>query len=182
MKATYAVLVSATFALALLAPQLSEAASVSKPGSEGSQSRGGGGHASGNHGWGGRGAPHHGGRHWGGHRHHHRHHWRPWWGFYAAAPFVFGSAFYYSSWDPYWGYWGPRHYGYSYYPRYEEEYVVARPGEQDLGPPSEINPSAPGAPTQGPLYMNYCPSAKAYYPKVGSCPEGWELRRPNYRD
>jgi hypothetical protein len=97
---------------------------------------------------------------------------------------VYGA--YYSTWDPYWGYWGPRYGGPAYYPRaypryYEEEYVVRR-GEEDLGPGAEVDPRAPGAPSQGPLYMNYCPAAKAYYPKVTTCPEGWEFRRPSYRD
>ena len=184
MKTPNALLICATFALALLAPPQSEAASVSKPGSGGSGWRGGG-NWSGNPGnWNGRGGWNHGGRHWGGHHHNY---WRPWWGFYAAAPFLFGS-YYYSSWDPYWGYSGPRYSGYAYYPRsypryYEDErYEVSRPMEQDLGPASEVNPRESGAPTQGPLYMNYCPAAKAYFPKVTSCPEGWEFRRPNYRD
>ena len=33
----------------------------------------------------------------------------------------------------------------------------------------------PGAPTQAPAYMNYCESAKAYFPKVTTCPEGWKF-------
>jgi len=33
-------------------------------------------------------------------------------------------------------------------------------------------------PQQGPLYMNYCESARAYFPKVTTCPEGWKLSNP----
>ena len=40
-------------------------------------------------------------------------------------------------------------------------------------------PRGPGAPGQAPLYMNYCESAKAYYPKVASCPEGWKFIQPS---
>jgi hypothetical protein len=45
------------------------------------------------------------------------------------------------------------------------------------GPTTEV-PRGEGAPSQGPLYMNYCDSAKAYFPKVTACPEGWKLRSP----
>jgi len=40
---------------------------------------------------------------------------------------------------------------------------------------TDVAPYSPGAPTQGPTYMNYCDSARAYYPKVTSCPEGWKF-------
>lgn len=179
--------VGCVFALAAALP--SEAASIQKPGSSGHWRGGGGGHGSGGN-WSGRGN----GGHWsGGHGHYHGYRgygygyrgYYPWWGFYAAAPFVFGA--YYSSWDPYWGYWGPRSYPYAYdqaYPRYYQDdprAAMPRPGDQDLGPaPNPVDPTAPGAPTQGPLYMNYCASAKAYYPKVTSCPEGWVFQRPKY--
>lgn len=170
--------VISAFALSVALP--SEAASVQKPGSSGHWRGGGGGHGSGGNWSGGHG-------HWRGHGHYHGYRgYYPWWGFYAAAPFVFGA--YYSTWDPYWGYWGPRYYphdrGYASYPRYFEddprETAMSRPGDRDLGPPSEINPAAPGAPAQGPLYLNYCASARAYYPKVTSCPEGWVFQRPKY--
>ena len=46
-------------------------------------------------------------------------------------------------------------------------------------PPSDMAPSnSPGGPTQAPAYMNYCESAKAYFPKVTSCPEGWKFVTP----
>ena len=177
MRLIPALLASATVALALVAPPPSEAASMSRPGNAGAVR--GGGNWSGSHGnWSGRGAWSHGGYRGG----HYYGYWRPWYGFYAAAPFLFGASYYYSSWDPYWGYWGPRYYGYAAYPRSYPAYEMegGRPGE-NLGPPSEASPSAPGAPQQAPLYMNYCPAAKAYYPKVTACPEGWEFRRPDYR-
>ena len=64
-------------------------------------------------------------------------------------------------------------YDWYYYPRaaYVERYPMSTP---DDAATTEA-PVGPGAPTQGPLYMNYCESAKAYYPKVTSCPEGWKF-------
>lgn len=113
-----------------------------------------GGHWSGGH-W--------SGRHWGSHWHGSRI------GFYFGVPVLWGA------W--YWGW--PYYYEPYYYPRtviYRD--VVREPyPEGELGPPADATPG-PGAPTQGPLYMNYCESAKAYYPKVTSCPEGWKFVRP----
>ena len=129
----------------------------------------GGAHFSGSHGghWGGfRGAyvgPRwYGG--WGGYR------WYgPRVGFYFGVPVVLGLG--------YWGspyYWGPRE-----TVVYRE--VIREPAEDDTreAPPAERPaPRAEPAPTTGPLYMNYCESAKAYYPKVRSCPEGWKFITP----
>lgn len=117
------------------------------------------------HGWRGGGD-----RHWGGHRHWHGHghFWGPRLGFYIGAPIVFGS-YYWGS--PFW---------------YDEPRVIYREvirepeyieGEGEPAPASEA-PRGEGAPTQGPLYMNYCASAKAYFPKVTSCPEGWKFITP----
>jgi len=117
--------------------------------------------------------------HWnGGHRvgfSGHRHFF-PGWGFYAAAPFIWGSLY----WGYPYGYYGPRYYG--YYPAYpvygddpDDRYMMAPPAEPTTNVPAG---NVPGAPTQGPLYQNYCESAKAYFPKVTSCPEGWQMRRP----
>ena len=117
--------------------------------------------------WGG--GRHWGGNHWGGHHHHG--HWHGRVGFYFGVPLVW------SSW--YWGW--PYYYDPLYYPRsavvYREvERVPAYEGE--MAPATtEVQPG-PGSPTQGPLYMNYCESAKAYYPKVASCPEGWKFIAP----
>ena len=110
----------------------------------------------------------HGGGHWhgGGHRHGHwgGRYWYPRIGLYVGAPLLW------SSW-----YWG---YPYSYYPRtvvydrvierYPADYGVMEPGTTEVAPSKD-------APTQAPSYMNYCYSAKAYYPKVTSCPEGWKF-------
>jgi hypothetical protein len=120
-----------------------------------------GGHWSGGHGSGG----HWRGGHWGGR------YWYPRVGFYVGAPLLW------SAW--YWG-WP---YDYYYYPRtvvYDrviERYPASYP-DGVMEPGTEVAPS-PGAPTQGPLYMNYCDSAKAYYPKVTSCPEGWKFIAPS---
>ncbi len=47
---------------------------------------------------------------------------------------------------------------------------------EGAAPSTEVDPNAPpGAPTQAPAYMNYCVSAKAYFPKVTACLEGWKF-------
>jgi hypothetical protein len=111
--------------------------------------RGGGGH------WGG------GGRYWGGSRY-----WGPSLGLYFGAPLLYGAY-----------YWGSPYWDDYYYPRstmvYRERVIEPYPeGEVSS---TEIAPRSPGAPTQAPTYRNYCDSAKAYYPKVTSCPEGWRF-------
>ncbi len=109
---------------------------------------------------------------WSGHRGGHHHHWRggPRLGFYFGAPLLFGSY-----------YWGHPWYG-SYHdgPRVVYREVIREPEyiEVDREPVSHELPRGEGAPTQGPAYMNYCASAKAYYPKVASCPEGWKFLTP----
>jgi hypothetical protein len=97
-------------------------------------------------------------------------HWRGGWygprvGFYVGAPILW------SAW--YWGYpyYYPYYYDY-YYPR--PPVVVERYPDYEPGPTTEA-PPGPGAPAQGPTYMNYCESSKAYYPKVTTCPEGWKF-------
>lgn len=112
------------------------------------------------------------GGHWGGH-HHHWHGAR--WGFYFGAPILWSSV-----------YWGWPYYGYPYYYPYPtviyrdiERYPMSYPeGVLEPAPTTDIGPRSEGAPRQGPLYMNYCESAKAYFPKVTSCPEGWKMISP----
>jgi hypothetical protein len=119
--------------------------------------------------WGG------GGRHWsgGGHGHFrgsHRGYWGPRLGVYIGAPVLFGSY-----------YWGSPYWDDYYYPRstviYRERIVEPYPEsyiEEDAAT-TEVAPRDEGAPTQAPAYRNYCESAKAYYPKVTRCPEGWRF-------
>ena len=104
--------------------------------------------------------------------HHHHGHWYGrgyWWpGYYAWG------------WPLFWGAtWAWPRYDYYYYPRETVVYreVPAYPEGQVLPPTTEV-PRTEGAPSRGPLYMNYCESAKAYFPKVTSCPEGWRLASP----
>ncbi len=120
------------------------------------------------------GAPTHRGNRWRGdpdwsrYRHH-----RPWrghshwgWGLSFGVPLFWGWPFY----DPYFYYPGP------YVYRDIEvipEYTLEPAPETTLLPPD-----ARGAPTQEPLYMNYCESAKAYFPSVTTCPEGWKATVP----
>lgn len=118
-------------------------------------------------GWSGSGrwAGHHHHGYWGGYRH-----WAPRWSFYFGVPVLWGSA--------YWGapYW---------YGSYPGNTVIYRETERDgpfaehrLGPATTEVPRGAGVPAQGPLYMNYCESAKAYFPKVTTCPEGWKFVKP----
>ena len=115
----------------------------------------------------------HGHGRWGGHRYGYwggYRHWSPHWSFYFGVPVLWGS----------W-YWGA-----PYWYDYPGHTVVYREVERDpsfpegrMGPATtEVPRSGPGMPSQGPLYMNYCESAKAYFPKVTSCPEGWKLATP----
>ena len=140
----------------------------------------GGGHSSGG-GWHGGGGGHGGGWHGGG---------------YHGGYWHGGHYHYYSSVGFYWGwpaYWGPWWWGYPayYYPYYGGYYYPypadgayggypAAPGyEEGTMPPSDFAPANnPGSPTQAPAYMNYCESAKAYFPKVTTCPEGWKFVTP----
>jgi hypothetical protein len=122
-----------------------------------------------------------GGRHWGGgprgggyrgggYRHSH---WGPSLGFYIGAPVLWGS--YYWGSPYYYDYWYPR--GTVVY-RDVERYPQSYPEGAMWPAESTEVPRGEGAPTQGPLYMNYCESAKAYFPKVTKCPEGWRLATP----
>jgi hypothetical protein len=127
------------------------------------------------HGWRGGGQAHWQGHrgHWQGHRGHwqgHRGHWRgSHLGFYIGAPLLLGSY-----------YWGAPWYGWYDEPRVIYREVIREPYyvESDREPEGTELPRGEGAPTQGPAYMNYCASAKAYYPKVTRCPEGWKLITP----
>lgn len=138
--------------------------------------RGGGGHWSGGGHFGG---GHFSGGHFsGGHFHGHFGHGRffgPRFGVFIGAPIFWPG--WYGGYPYYWGY--PYYYDW-YYPRaaYVESYPVSTPDEAAT---TEV-PVTPGAPTQAPAYMNYCESARAYYPKVTSCPEGWKFQpaRPRY--
>lgn len=165
MKAIRSLVVAAVAAMGMAAFADAQAADSGHH-SGGRMGGGGGGHWNGGH-WNGghwNGGHWHGGGHWGGR------HWYPRAGFYVGAPLPW------SAW--YWGW--PYDY---YYPRtvvYDrviERYPAAYP-DDETEPSTEVAPSK-GAPTQGPLYMNYCASAQAYYPKVTSCPEGWKFIAPS---
>jgi len=139
-------------------------------------SHGGGGHGSwgGSHGswsgshsghWAGRGV--YSGGNWGGRWGGYRGYRGPGWGFYFGVP-VFASSYY---WDaPYY---------YDYYPRDTVIYQDTPPpatiyGDEQAPTTTEVPPGA-NLPSQGPAYMNYCASAKAYFPKVTKCAEGWQF-------
>ena len=113
---------------------------------------------------------HHGGRHHhDGHHHGHRHWHGPRIGLAIGVPLGFG-----------WG-WGPGWYGDPWFygpPVVYREREVLREVEPSAEPATTEIPRGEGAPAQGPLYMNYCESAKAYFPKVQRCPEGWKFISP----
>jgi hypothetical protein len=117
------------------------------------------------HTWSGSGG--HSGSHWGG--------YRGWYGprlgLYIGAPILW------SSW--YWGgypYYYSDYYGPPVIYRDVERYPASYPeGYIEPAPTTDIGPRTQGAPAQAPAYLNYCDSAKAYFPKVTSCPEGWRF-------
>jgi hypothetical protein len=127
-------------------------------------------------GWSGHGGNFHGrgastgGRHWGGGGHWGGRYWGPRFGVYIGAPLLFGSYYWGSPWwDDY------------YYPRstvvYRDRIVEPYPqsyNEVEVSP-ADVAPRAEGGPIQAPSYRNYCDSARAYYPKVTKCPEGWRF-------
>jgi hypothetical protein len=167
MKAIKALLIPGLAALGLAA--VADAQAQSNPLASGAQSRAGSRIGAAVQGGGTRHFRHdghRGGRHW---RGDHRHRWHGHWGLYFGFPIAW------SAWH-----WGWPAYDPFFYP-YPRAYVyreVERLPEMGPAETTEISPQAEGAPTQGPLYMNYCESAKAYFPKVTSCPEGWKMTTP----
>jgi hypothetical protein len=115
-----------------------------------------------------------GGRgHWGGRGYWHGSYWGPRFGLYFGAPLLFSSYYWGSPW------WDDYYYPRStviYRDRIVEPYPMSVPGSyNEFEVRSTEVPRAEGAPTQAPAYRNYCESAKAYYPKVTKCPEGWRF-------
>ncbi len=109
--------------------------------------------------------------HWsGGHWRGRGGYWGPSWGFYLGVPLF---------WPSY--YWGtPYYYDDYWYPRETILYSDVAPAPyEEVAPPTTQVPSGTAVPSRGPLYMNYCESARAYFPKVTSCPEGWKFIAPN---
>jgi len=165
MKATGKLLATALAASAILIVTDVQAQSGAKHGS--------GAHRGGQNHGGHRGGQNHGGHRWHGHRGHGRHFWGPTWGWHFGVPLFWGAV---------WGW--PYYHGYYDYYDYPRDRVIYREVERFPegtilpGPSTEV-PLGDGAPTRGPLYMNYCESAKAYFPKVTTCPEGWRLATPS---
>ncbi len=112
---------------------------------------------------------HIGHHHWGGHRH-----WRGGWGLHFGAPLALGVA----AWG--WPYWYDIEPGRTiiYREREVERIPESYPEGRIESAPSTTIPRGEGTPRQGPLYMNYCASAQAYFPKVTTCPEGWRFETP----
>jgi hypothetical protein len=155
----------------------------------------GGQHGGPRHGYPGGGRPgYDGGRHYSGG--HYGHYPRSYWGWGVAIGVPWGLGWY----NPYWYGWGygwpyysyPGYgyvapypsYGYGYGCGWDEECWRAMAARSEETPPTtEVPPAAlaeAGAPTQRPLHLNYCDSARAWYPNVRSCPGGWRVVRPEY--
>jgi hypothetical protein len=133
---------------------------------------------------GGSGGHWNGGGHWRGGGHWNGGHWRGGHGHGGFHHHFFGPRFSFAFGVPL--FWGPYYWGYPYYgydwdgPRVVYREVIRDPEviiEREAPATTEI-PRGEGAPTAGPLYMNYCASAKAYFPKVTTCPEGWKFISP----
>jgi len=92
--------------------------------------------------------------------HHHRGHVG--FGLYIGAP---------APW-----YYGPPAYYPPYY--YQPRVVVVPPEAPTVYVEQAPQVVAPAAPAQPPAYWYYCQSAKAYYPYVKNCPEGWQAVQP----
>ncbi len=118
-------------------------------------------------------------------------HWRgsDWgWGLGLAIGVPWALGWY----DPW--YWGPAYYpshaygpayrGYGYACEQDEDCWRERLARTEPAPPTtEVAPAVPGeegGPTQRPLHLNYCDSAKAWFPHVRACPGGWRLVLPEY--
>jgi hypothetical protein len=148
--------------------------------------RGHGGGVSGSHGgYHAPGAPGRGSdRHWG----HSRYHGSSGWGW--GLGLAFGIPWALGWYDPWW--WGPGYYypSYAYGPVYRGYADACAQDEDCWGerlaraapppPTTQVEPASPGEPTQHPLHLNYCDSAKAWFPQVRECPGGWRLVLPQY--
>jgi hypothetical protein len=149
-------------------------------GSRGAAWSGGGrSYSGGSHGGYYKGGYGHGGYGHGGHGHY---------GGYYRPYYGYGYG-YWPAWSFYWGIplWSAAWYGYPYYDNYyyPPAYSYGAPAPQATYPEYQMGPvestevpQGEGAPNQGPLYMNYCESSKAYFPKVSACPEGWKFITP----
>jgi hypothetical protein len=68
-------------------------------------------------------------------------------------------------------FWGPAYY-------YPPDYYYA-PGYYYPPPSPAYIEQSPAPAEQGSQYWYYCPSARAYYPYVDGCPEGWQRVQPS---
>jgi len=129
------------------------------------------------HGGGYRAGGYCGGRYYGGRYYGGRYYGAPYYGGYYgwgwAWPLGVGLGLALSS--PYWeGY--PAYYGNAY--SVAPAYVQGEMQPSAPPPPTTQVPEGPvaDAPTQRPLYLNYCAAVTAFYPQVQSCPSGWVFR------
>jgi hypothetical protein len=99
--------------------------------------------------------------------------------------------------DPYW----PGSAFYPYYPSYayrgvypaysygygcglDDDCWRAQQAASEPPPATTVIPplaaGSEGGPTERPLHLNYCDSARAWFPHVRTCPGGWRMIRPEY--
>ena len=144
------------------------------------QHHGGGHTGSGGSGWHGSasGGSHWGNGHWAG-GHWSGGHWGYHGGWYArpSVGFYWGFPLFWGPW------WDTYYYPAYYYPGdrviYREVVSEPQPIEGVMQPPGDATSAPPAPPAANPLSTNYCASAKAYFPQVKSCPEGWQHTAPN---
>jgi hypothetical protein len=137
------------------------------------------------------------GGHYGGHGYHHGHPggYYPGWGWGWGWGIGFGVPWALGWYGPGWGYptyrygpaygaYGPAYGGYPNSCGMDEDCMRAQFSRAEgQAPSARIPPPAPGpegGPTQRPLHLNYCDSARAWFPQVPSCPGGWRLVLPEY--
>ncbi|MBL0140805.1 MAG: hypothetical protein IPP91_01765 [Betaproteobacteria bacterium] len=121
------------------------------------------------------GYPYYGASYWG---------WGLGWGLALGVPWAWG-------WN---GTWGPSYYpSYAYGPVAPDYAYACDPNEdcwrervtqgESSPPTTQVPPAAAGEdgdPTQRPLHLNYCDSARAWFPQVRHCLSGWRFVRPEY--
>jgi len=142
------------------------------------------------------GRPGHGGHGHGGHPGHGGHHAHSYWGWGLGVAIGVPLALSWS--DPYW--WGSAYYpsyayrgvfpayghgyGYGYGCGLDEQCWRAQQAQPEpVAPTTQVPPlasTAEGGPAERPLHLNYCESARGWFPHVRTCPGGWRLILPEY--
>ena len=145
------------------------------------QHHGGSHGGSGASGWHGNGGTSSGGSHWGNSHWAGSHWYGGHWG-YRGGWYARPSVGFYFGMPLFWGPWWDPYYPGAYYAGapvvYREVITEPEPIEGVMQPPAGAADAPAAPPAANPLSTNYCASAKAYFPQVKSCPEGWQHTSP----